>query len=536
MSRRPDILDGGRRRALAVLVALSFGQAGAMVATAFATRDVFVFLREGGMAMPVGALVVIAACGVVIFACRALEGRVGERAGQSYAADIRRALFRHVSRMPLSAVGRRRSGALALRYVGDLAAFKGWIARGLARLISAAITIPAALLVLYLLEPLLLLTAIGPLGAVVLGILLLTAPLGTAHADLRANRARLAAAMAERLPQGIQLRRSGRLGTELRALDGLSGNVAEAGVRRESLAATVRALPDAGAGLAGALCLAACMHLGLGIPEAVAALTALGLVVWPLRQLADVADRRRAFAVASERLDRLLSARRMPDVDTAQERGNRPAVRVRLAEGEDLVLERGARRRLAGPSGSGKSALLLALAGFDPPMPGQRVSVFGHAPGALAAGEVLFLGRQAPGLAGTLRREVTLGIGRTPDDAEIEQALEAAALGAAARLGGLDGKVREGRRNLTATEQAALLLARGLLARPKLALIDADEIGLGRRDLGRLLDHLTALGAAALVVTTDAEAMLRLGPPITLDRGVTPVVEDRGDCDADESG
>lgn len=524
MSRRPKILGGARKRALAVLVALSFAQAGAMVATAFATRDVFAFLRDGGEVMPFGALAVIAAGGLVLFACRALEGRVGERAGQSYAAAIRRTLFLHVSRMPLSAVARRRSGALALRYVGDLAAFKGWIARGLSRLISAAVTIPAALVVLYLLEPWLLVAAIGPLGAVMAGILLMGDPLGEAHADLRSRRARLAAAMAERLPQGIQLRRSGRMKTELRALKGWSGKVAEAGVRRESLAATVRALPDAGAGLAGALCLGACMHLGLGVPEAVAALTALTMVVWPLRQLADVADRRRAFLVASAKLDRLLDAPRMPMAQIEAGPQDAPAICLEAAEVPggariDLVLPPGDRRRLAGPSGSGKSALLLALAGFDMPLPARRFTVLGRDPEALAPGQVLYLGRQAPGLAGTLRREVSLGIGRVPDDAEIERALRAAGLDAAmARLGGLAGRISEGRRNLTASEQAGLLLARALLACPKLALVDADEIGLGRGALGRLLDHLASVGAAALVVTSDAAAVLRLGPPIMLEK------------------
>jgi ABC-type transport system involved in cytochrome bd biosynthesis fused ATPase/permease subunit len=522
MSQRPGILGGARKRALAVLVALSFGQAGAMVAAAFATRDVFAFLRDGGPAMPIGPLVVLAAGGLALFVCRALEGRVGERAGQSYAAAIRRTLFLHVSRMPHSAVARRRSGALALRYVGDLAAFKGWIARGLARLISASITIPAALTVLYLLEPWLLLAAIGPLGAVMAGILLLSGALGAAHADLRDRRVRLASAMAERLPQGIQLRRSGRLQTELRALEGWSGEVADAGVRRESLAATVRALPDAGAGLAGALCLAVCMHLGLGIPDAVAALTALGMVVWPLRQLADVSDRRRAYVVASAKLDRLLGTPRTPVARTAELRQDAPAVLIEAAELPggaqiDLVLPPGEWRRLAGPSGCGKSALLLALAGFEMPLAARRVAVFGLTPEALGPGQVHYLGRQSPGLAGTLRREVTLGTGRAPDDAEIMAALQAAGLEAAvARLGGLAGKIAEGRRNLTASEQAGLLLARALIARPNLALIDADEIGLGREGLGRLLDHLADIGAAALVVTSDPEAILRLGPPITL--------------------
>lgn len=522
MNRRPDILDGGRRRALAVLVALSFGQAGAMVATAFATRDVITVLRTGSDSTPITALLVLVASGFALAVCRALEGRVGEQAGQSYAAAIRRALFQHISRMPLSAISSRRSGALALRYVGDLAAFKGWIARGIARLISASVTIPAALLVLYLLEPWLLVAAIGPLAAVLAGIALLGGPLGSAHAELRKRRARLAAHMAERLPQGIQLRRSGRMRTELRALAGWSQDVADAGIRRETLAATVRALPDAGAGCAAALCLGVCLWLGLGVPEAVAALTALSMVIWPLRQLADVSDRRRAFLVASAKLDRMLATPRLEAKPKAKEVAPAPALlleEARMPDGSrlNLRLEEGALRRLSGPPGSGKTSLLRALAGFEKPYAAKIFTLFGSSPGALTLGQVLYLGSGAPSLAGSLRREVTLGIGRKPNDAEIDRALEIAGLGATRdRLGGLAGRVFEGRRNLTVTEQARLLVARGLLSRPDIALIDADDLGLDSADLGLLLDHLTEISAAGLVVTSDPKHMLRLGPPIAL--------------------
>ena len=522
MSRRPGILDGGRRRALAILVALSFGQAGAMVATALATRDVFVYLRAGGDAAPVAALVVLVACGLVLAVCRALEGRVGEQAGQSYAAAIRRALFQHVTRMPLSAISRRRSGALALRYVGDLAAFKGWIARGIARVISAAVTIPAALLVLFLLEPWFLAVAIWPLGAVLAGIALLGGPLGSAHADLRTRRARLAAHMAERLPQGIQLRRSGRMRTELSALADWSREVAEAGIRRETLAATVRALPDAGAGLAAALCLVVCIRLDLGVPEAVAALTALSMIIWPMRHLADVADRRRAYLVASARLDRMLATPRLEASPKAKRRDEAPALLVEeavMGNGTrlDLRLEKGVLRRLSGPPGSGKTTLLRALAGFEAPVAAKTFTLFGSKPGALRTGQVLYLGSSAPSLSGSLRREVTLGIGRKPEDDEIDRVLEIAGLGPTRdRLGGLSGKVYEGRRNLTATEQVRVLLARGLLSRPEIALIDADDLGLDASGLGLLLDHLADVSAAGLIVTSDPEHILRLGQPVVL--------------------
>ena len=261
MSRRPKITADKRWIDLLVLVGLAFGQAATMVVTALSTRDVIGALRDGGASVPNQALIAIALAGLAVFALRTAEGAVGERAGQSYAAAIRRTLFLHMTHMPLSAMAERRAGATALRFVGDLTAFKGWIARGLARLISASVTIPVAFLILYLLHPLLAAAAAAPVALVLLVIYGLGVPLGAAHAKLRNRRARLAAAMAERLPQGIALRRSGRVKTELRALDTKSQAIKTAAVRRVSLAETVRALPDAAAGVSGALCLWVCVRV-----------------------------------------------------------------------------------------------------------------------------------------------------------------------------------------------------------------------------------------------------------------------------------
>lgn len=86
------------------------------------------------------------------------------------------------------------------------------------------------------------------------------------------------------------------------------------------------------------------------------------------------------------------------------------------------------------------------------------------------------------------------------------------------RLGGLNGQVAEGRRNLTSTERARLLLARGLIAKPNLALIDADEIGLSGDALSTLLDHFERIGTAVLIVTSDKAAQLRLGAPLRVSR------------------
>ncbi len=537
MSRRPKITGDQRWIGLLALVCLALGQAVTMVVTAFATRDVVGALRAGTGAIPLQALLAIAISGLAIFALRSAEGAVGERTGQSYAAAIRRTLFLHMTRMPLSAMAERRAGATALRFVGDLSAFKGWVARGLARLISASATIPAAFFILYLLDPRLALVAGGPIGLVIGFILWLGRPLGEAHADLRSQRARLAAAMAERLPQGIALRRSGRVKTELRALDAKSRDIMGAAVRRAWLAETVRAMPDAAAGAAGAMCLWVCLDRGLGVADAVAALTALALIVWPLRLLADVRDRQKAFSIARAKLDAALSAPRFPaiaktDIDPDAAAIRLDGLELPGVEPIDLTLDRGALRRLDGPASSGKSRLLVTLAGFETPPRKGVLEVLGTRPAALVSGRILYLGPHAPMLKGSLRRELTLGTGRSPDDDELEAALGLSGLSdMAVRIGGLHGQVAEGRRNLTSTERTRLCLARGLIARPDLALIDADEIGLESDDLSLLLDHFRQCGAAVLVVTSARVCPEVLDPPIVL-RPDQPAASRRSDIAA----
>lgn len=523
MSPVPKIAGDKRWVGLLALVGLALGQAVTMVVTAFATRDVIGALRSETNDIAFEPLGAIAIAGVVIFALRAAEGALGERTGQSYAAAIRRALFLHMTRMPLSAMAERRAGATALRFVGDLTAFKGWVARGVARLISACFTIPAAFVTLYLLDPSLAAVAVGPIALVICAILVFGRPLGDAHSDLRSKRARLAAAMAERLPQGIALRRSGRVKTELRALDGQSRAILQAAVRRAWLADSIRALPDAAAGVAGALCLWVCLARGLDVAVAVAALTALALVVWPLRHLADVRDRQQAYSVARAKLENALASPSLPKVAKASAVPDAPAIsldQLHLPNLEPIAftVSRGAMHPVCGPPGSGKSRLLLMLAGLEDCPRDGSLQVLGQDPSALPSGEVLYLGPHAPMLKGSLRRALTLGTGqKVSDDALVEALRQAGVPGLADRLGGLGGQVAEGAKNLTSTERAGLFLARGLIARPSLALIDAAELGFGAQATERLLVHFAETQSAVLIVTGQGGSAASLGPALHLD-------------------
>ncbi|MEM1067120.1 MAG: hypothetical protein AAGJ74_16595, partial [Pseudomonadota bacterium] len=131
-----------------------------------------------------------------------------------------------------------------------------------------------------------------------------------------------------------------------------------------------------------------------------------------------------------------------------------------------------------------------------------------------------------PMLKGSLRRNLALGTGRAPRDTALETALTSAGLSdTAARLGGLAGQVAEGGRNLTSSERTRLYLARGLIARPALALIDADEIGLDRGQIADLLDHFAQCGAASLIV---------MSKPLRCRESDRPLVMQRCDCTAEQ--
>ena len=59
--------------------------------------------------------------------------------------------------------------------------------------------------------------------------------------------------------------------------------------------------------------------------DAVAALTTLALIVWPLRLLADVRDRQKAFNVACGKLDTALAFPELPTLTTTETDPEAPA-------------------------------------------------------------------------------------------------------------------------------------------------------------------------------------------------------------------
>lgn len=482
MSALPPLLDRKRGLGLAAVAALTLVQGGAAGAAAFATRRLFEAMH-GGAALPVADLAVLVGAGIVIAATRVWSRQMGERIGQDYARQIRTALFEHAARMPARAVAARRAGYMSLRFVGDMTAFRNWLGLGLPRLIAATLLIPVMLAVLWLLDPVFVLV-VTPIFVLCLALIAWTGlRLVRLNRRLRARRARIAAEMAERMPMAPHLDRLGRRGKELGLLDKRTDAMIRAALRHRLAVETLKGLPDLAAGITAALVILAGSRAGLGTGTIAAALATLGLLLSPLRDLGGVWNHRAAFRAAAIKAEAALS-RSQRDVYRRGKSLPTGAVDVVF---RDLVLATGTRLSFRA-EGAGVTELGLGeldaevvidmLLGLDAP-PTGAILVSGIDLCDLSRGtlrrDVQRIGTRPEILQGSLRRALVMGCDLRPDDGTLTQLAQDAGLGALLdRVGGLDGTVLEGGKNLSQAERLAISLVRVRLSQPRLVLLGPD--------------------------------------------------------------
>lgn len=519
--RAPRLFAEGRGRRFAGVAALALGQAAAAAGVAGATRLLFMRWHEG--LDPAPSAIALAAAATALALLGAATRLAAEDLGQRYASSVRQAVFAQLAAMPLAAVETRRAGGLTLRFTGDLAALSGWVSRGAARLLAATVALPLILAALVWISPAAAAGAGGPLALGAAAMALLGLRLGPAHRALRRSRSRLAARMGERLRLAPLLRLFGRLAYERTQLDAGAVRLRAAVLVRARSRAALRAIPDIAGGLAAMGAALACWRAGASAADLAGALAALALALAQLRALTAAWDAREAARAACDRLDALLRAPRIGRPDRARPRAGRAALRFDDVSAGPIAgfsarLRAGEKAVLAGPTGAGKSLLLRIAAGLAAAGTG-RVRVVGVDPRALGqrdrATALIYLGPETPILAGSLRRALAMGAQARPDDAALHAIAERVGLGPAlGRLGGLDGSVAEGGRNLSDGERAMVALVRLTLAPTPLALVDGIDAHLDERGRAALIALLLDRPGAVLCAPRHAEVAERL--PIRL--------------------
>ncbi|HEV8679817.1 MAG TPA: ATP-binding cassette domain-containing protein [Stellaceae bacterium] len=198
---------------------------------------------------------------------------------------------------------------------------------------------------------------------------------------------------------------------------------------------------------------------------------------------------------------------------------------VDILRGISLTIDRGETVALVGPSGSGKSSLMMVLAGLERPSAG-RVRLAGHDLGALDENALARLRRHHIGVVFqsfhllptmTARENVAIPLelaGRRDAMAAAEAALARVGLGH--RLGHYPGQLSGG-------EQQRVAIARAFVAGPALLLADEPTGNLdgatGRAVIDCLFEEHARLGSALLLITHDASLAERCGRRLDLADG-----------------
>jgi branched-chain amino acid transport system ATP-binding protein len=178
----------------------------------------------------------------------------------------------------------------------------------------------------------------------------------------------------------------------------------------------------------------------------------------------------------------------------------------------DVDLEVGEREivALVGSNGAGKTTLLRAISGLirpsggevrfeDQPLRGLRPEqIVARGIAHVPEGRHLFQGL-------TVRENLMAGAYARRDGAELDEVLELFP-----RLGERMSQVAG---SLSGGEQQMCAIARGLMSRPKLLMIDELSLGLAPKLVDQIIDRLEVVaegGTALLVVEQDVDAALRI--------------------------
>ncbi len=160
---------------------------------------------------------------------------------------------------------------------------------------------------------------------------------------------------------------------------------------------------------------------------------------------------------------------------------------------------------VAAPSGAGKSTLLFVIAGLLTPTTGD-ILIDGTAISAMTEPDLrarlTLLPQRTALVAGSIRENLALSRDDL-DDTEAWAALQAAALDGVIRAkGGLDAPLGEAGAGLSGGEARRLALARALLRRPRVLLLDEPTEGLDPVTAARALHGIRAYLPDAAILTT----------------------------------
>jgi len=519
------------------LIGIGLGQGGLAVATVLLVRFGFNKLVRGHpdpqmLAWVGGGLAAAAAAAGWL---QMVERSESEKLGQDHVTRIRLRLFRRMSILSPRSLQRRSRGAVMLRFVGDLNSLKRWISLGFARLVVSCVTVAAALLVLWSIDPVLALVVVAPL---VLGGIAAAREGATVSDTVREARrytSRLAANVNEKIGAMAVVQAFGQSRRERRRVARQSGRLRDAMVRRAHSVGRLRGIAEFSTRLAAGLTLiVGALEVAAGRTShgtVVACMTLVHILGTQLRGLGRVHEYWRSAHISQEKIDHFLRSGSL----VAEKRGAPPlsigAGRLEFfqvsVEGAihhlTACAEPGNVIAVVGRNGAGKSTLLsLAARLMDPDagrvtIDGQDISQASLASVRRAVGMVSY---DLPLLRGTVEQNLRYRWPQAPPQ-ELARVIALCRLDQVIRAlpDGLATRVVEGGANLSLGQRQRIALGRALLGRPAILLLDEADANLDEASREITDELLSSHRGVALVATHMRERAFRADFVWRMNRG-----------------
>jgi len=435
--------------------------------------------------------------------------------------DLRAALFGHLQRLGLDYVQRSRLGDLLARLGGDLNEVQQIATSTLVPLAGSVMNLVGAVALLAWISPALLAVAALFAPATYLVVRAFRPRVERGAADVRERNADLGSVMVESLQEARFVRASGTAELELGRFERLNRALARSVLGFQTLSLLYGGAGQvlvAVNGMAILLVGAALVRQELlSVGDLVAFALYQARLFGPVRGLTSMVMGLHRARASIRRVFEVLDTELPP----SETRGGLELQDVRGEvcfdelsfgyPGEDPVLEDvsfdvapGHCLAVVGPSGAGKSTVVDLLLGLRTPDRGA-VRVDGHDLRELAAATVLArmaLVSQRPAVwSGSFRDNLLYGIEPLPD-ADLWDALERVGLAADVHArGGLDAGVGQRGRHLSAGQRQRLGLARALLRRPRVLVLDEVTAALDWHADQRVAELLSTTECTRILVT-----------------------------------